>query len=104
MKNGNLKYKILESMLIVYAYALQNLPDLTCQEDWVYLTIFKSLAVNTPATVIFLFLALGVLASPAFAQFGGIDYDIRGGEILGFEIDAEDASMIIQIDARSRGE
>ncbi len=59
---------------------------------------------NIKVKAIFSFLALGVFVSPAFAQFGGIDYDIRGGEILGFEIDAETASMIIPIDARSRGE
>jgi hypothetical protein len=61
--------------------------------------------VNQKITIIFLFLAVGVsVSSSAFAQLGGIDYDIQGGEVLGFEIDAETTSLIIQIDARSRGE
>ena len=59
---------------------------------------------NQRITIIFLFLAIGVFFSPVFAQFGGIDYDIRGGKVLGFEIDSETTSMIIPIDARSRGE
>ena len=59
---------------------------------------------NQKIIIIFLFLAVGISISPAFAQFGGIDYEIRGGEVLGFEIDAENTSMIISIDARSRGE
>ena len=47
---------------------------------------------------------IGVFFSPVFAQFGGIDYNIRGGKVLGFEIDSETTSIIIPIDARSRGE
>ena len=59
---------------------------------------------NTQVKIIFSFLAVGMFISPAFAQFGGIDYDIRGGEILSFEIDSETTSLIIPIDARSKGE
>ena len=54
--------------------------------------------------IIIIFLAMGLFVSPAFAQFGGIEHDIRGGEILGFEIDEETNSVVIPIDARSRGE
>jgi hypothetical protein len=60
--------------------------------------------VKQKITIIFLFLTVGLFASPIFAQFGGIDYDIRGGELLGFEIDPETTSLTIPIDARSRGE
>ncbi len=59
---------------------------------------------NNQVKIIFIFLAVGVFISPVFAQFGGIDYDIRGGEVMGFEIDAETTSLIISIDARSKGE
>lgn len=54
--------------------------------------------------MIILFLAVGVFVSPAFAQFEGLDYKIRGGEILGFEIDEETTSVIISLDVRSKGE
>ncbi len=41
----------------------------------------------------------------AFAQeFKEPNYDIRGGEILGFEIDPKTTSLIISLDARARGE
>ena len=53
---------------------------------------------------IILFLAVGVFVSPAFAQFEGVEYDIRGGEILGFEIDEESTAVIIPLDVRSKGE
>ena len=59
---------------------------------------------NTQVKIIFIFLTVGIFISPVFAQFGGIDYDIRGGEVMGFEIDTETTSMIIPIDARSKGE
>jgi len=43
--------------------------------------------------------------SPTFAQqFKEPIYDIRGGSILGFEIDPESTSLIITLDARARGE
>ncbi len=43
--------------------------------------------------------------SPTFAQqFKEPIYDIRGGTILGFEIDPESTSLIITLDARARGE
>lgn len=37
-------------------------------------------------------------------QFDDFDYTIRGGEVLNFEIDSENASLLISIDARARGE
>jgi len=48
---------------------------------------------------------LGAFISPTFAhEFKHPDYDIRGGEVLDFEIDPETASLIIALDARARGE
>jgi len=48
---------------------------------------------------------LGALISPTFAQqFKEPDYDIRGGQVLNFEIDQDTASLIITLDARARGE
>jgi len=48
---------------------------------------------------------IGLLSSPTFAQqFDELNYDIRGGEVLGFEIDSENSSLKISIDARARGE
>jgi len=48
---------------------------------------------------------IGTFTSPAFAQqFKESDYEIHGGEVLGFAIDRETASLIISIDARSSGE
>ena len=48
---------------------------------------------------------LGALISPTFAQqFREPDYTIRGGEVLGFEIDSKTASLIIFLDGRARGE
>jgi len=48
---------------------------------------------------------VGTFISPTFAQqFEEPNYEIRGGKVLGFEIDAETSSLIISLDARSRGE
>jgi hypothetical protein len=48
---------------------------------------------------------LGAFASPAFAQqFKEPNYTIRGGTVLGFEIDPETSSLILTLDARARGE
>ena len=48
---------------------------------------------------------LGAFISPTFAQqFKEPNYDIRGGTVLGFEIDQETTSLIITLDARARGE
>jgi hypothetical protein len=62
--------------------------------------------VNIKVIVITLFLVLvGSFASPAFAQqFKEPDYVIQGGEVLGFEIDPETASLIISLKARTSGE
>jgi len=48
---------------------------------------------------------VGTFTSPAFAQqFKEPDYVIRSGEVLGFEIDPETASLIISLKARGSGE
>jgi len=48
---------------------------------------------------------LGTFISPIFAQqFKEPNYVIRGGEVLGFEIDPETTSLIISLNARARGE
>ncbi len=48
---------------------------------------------------------LGALISPTFAhEFKHPDYDIRGGEVLEFEIDTDDAILTISLDTRARGE
>jgi len=48
---------------------------------------------------------LGTFITPTFAQqFKEPDYAIRGGEVSGFEIDPETATLIISLDARARGE
>jgi len=48
---------------------------------------------------------VGTFFTPAFAQqFKEPDYLIRGGEVLGFELVPETASLIVSIDVRARGE
>ena len=48
---------------------------------------------------------IGVMVPSVFAQqFDDFDYTIRGGEVLDFEIDSENTSLLIFIDARARGE
>jgi hypothetical protein len=48
---------------------------------------------------------IGVMVPNVFAQqFDDFDYTIRGGDVLDFEIDSENASLLIFIDARARGE
>ena len=48
---------------------------------------------------------VGMMVSSVFAQqFEDLDYSIRGGKVLNFEIDSETASLLISIDARARGE
>ena len=48
---------------------------------------------------------IGVMVPSAFAQqFDDFDYSIRGGEVLDFELDFENTSLLIFIDARARGE
>ena len=50
-------------------------------------------------------LALGLIfVSPVFGQISGLDYDIRGGEVTDIDIDDENNSLIILIDARTKGE
>ncbi len=61
---------------------------------------------NVKIIVITLFLVtIGTFTNPAFAQqFEEPNYTIRGAEVSGFEIDSENASLIISIDPRARGE
>jgi hypothetical protein len=48
---------------------------------------------------------IGVMVPSVFAQqFDDFDYSIRGGEVLDFELDSENTSLLIFIDARARGE
>ncbi len=48
---------------------------------------------------------VGIIINPTFAQqFVEPDYAIRGGEILGFEIDTENTSLIISLKPRASGE
>jgi len=47
----------------------------------------------------------GVMIPSVFAQqFEDFDYSIRGGEVLKFELDSDNTSLLISIDARARGE
>ena len=48
---------------------------------------------------------IGIMVPNVFAQqFEDFDYSIRGGEVLNFELDSENTSLLISIDARARGE
>ncbi|MGB1769720.1 MAG: CFI-box-CTERM domain-containing protein, partial [Nitrosopumilus sp.] len=48
---------------------------------------------------------VGVMVPNVFAQqFDDFDYSIRGGEVLNFELDSEETTLFISIDARARGE
>ena len=48
---------------------------------------------------------IGIMVPNVFAQqFQDFDYSIRGGEVLNFELDSENTSLLISIDARARGE
>jgi len=74
---------------------------------WVYLSpMMHPLSVNVKIIVITLVVVMFVaFISPTFAQqFKEPKYEIRGAEILGFQIDPETASLIISLDARARGE
>lgn len=61
---------------------------------------------NTSIIAITFSLAIiGIFSSLSFAQeLEDLDYSIRGGEVLDFEIDSETASLNILLDARARGE
>ena len=61
---------------------------------------------NVNLIVIVLFLTIiGIIVQPTFAQqFEEPNYTIRRGEVLGFEIDPETASLIISIKPRTSGE
>jgi len=66
----------------------------------------QPLSVNVKIIVITLFVVmLGTFIAPTFAQqFKEPKYEIRGGTVLGFEIDPENSSLIITLDSRARGE
>ena len=66
----------------------------------------QPLSVNVKVTVITLFLVMvGTFISPTFAQqFEEPNYTIRRGEVLGFEIDQENTSLIISLKPRTNGE
>ncbi len=64
------------------------------------------LSVNVKIIVITLVVVMfAAFVSPTFAQqFKEPKYEIRGAEVLGFEIDPENSSLIVTLDARARGE
>ena len=66
----------------------------------------QPLSVNVKVIVITLFLVMvGTFISPTFAQqFEEPNYSIRRGEVLGFEIDPENTSLIISLKPRTNGE
>ena len=66
----------------------------------------QPLSVKVKVTVITLFLVMvGTFISPTFAQqFEEPNYTIRRGEVLGFEIDPENTSLIISLKPRTSGE
>ena len=47
---------------------------------------------------------MGIFSSPVFGQTTGLDYDIRGGEVTGIDINDENNSLIILLDTRTKGE
>ena len=48
---------------------------------------------------------IGLFSSPVLAQqIEDLDYNIRGSEVLGFEIDPGTSSLVISLDGRARGE
>ncbi len=66
----------------------------------------QPLSVNIKVLVITLFFVMvGTFISPTFAQqFEEPNYTIRRGEVLGFEIDPENTSLIISLKPRTSGE
>jgi len=74
------------------------------------LHLFVSHNTNTSVNVLISVIALSVMIIGTFTgtslaqQFKEPEYDIHGGKVLGFEINPETTSLIISLDARSRGE
>ena len=68
--------------------------------------IIQQLSVEKQILVIATFLVMiGLFSTPAFAQqFEDLDYKIRGGELISFEIDEDNAILNILVEARARGE
>jgi len=55
--------------------------------------------------VVAVIIMIGIVVPNVFAQqFEDFDHSIRGGEVLNFELDSENTSLLISIDARARGE
>ena len=55
--------------------------------------------------ITFFLVSIGMFIPSSFAQqFEEPNYDIRGGKVLGFEIDSKTTSLVISLDARTRGE
>ena len=53
--------------------------------------------------IILTILSLGMIfTSPVFGQTSGLDYNIRGGEVTSIDIDDENNSLMILIDARTK--
>jgi len=71
-----------------------------------YISVIQSRSVNLKVIQIALFFVIiGIFTSSAFAQqFKEPDYEMHDGEVLGFEIDPENASLTILIDPRTKGE
>ena len=53
---------------------------------------------------VILILGIGIFLSPVFGQTSGLDYDIRGGEVISIDIDDENNSLIILLEPNSKGE
>ena len=68
--------------------------------------MIQQLSVEKQILVIATFLVMiGLFSTPAFAQqFEDLDYKIRGGELISFEIDEKNAILNIIVEARARGE
>ena len=74
---------------------------------WVYLSPMKQFQSMKVKIIIIALVAVmfAAFVSPTFAhEFTHPDYDIRGGTVIDFEIDPETTSLIIELDARARGE
>ena len=61
--------------------------------------ILLKIAIITAVLVV-----LVTVSVPVIAQTGGLDYEIRGGEVTHVEIDDETTSLIIELETRTRGE
>ncbi len=69
-----------------------------------FVSIFFTILLKIPFIAVILFLVVGFFSSPVFGQTTELDYDVRGGEVTGIDIDNENNSLIILLDTRTRGE